>query len=43
MRGLIDILTIAVQDDDHNWDLQLPTILLAYEGCIIQGVSQALH
>ena len=33
-RTLLDMLSIAVMDDEHRWDLHLPTILLAYRTSI---------
>ena len=29
-RTLLDMLSTAVVDDEHGWDLKLPTLLLAY-------------
>ena len=33
-RTLLNMLSIAVMDDEHSWDLHLPTILLAYRTSI---------
>ena len=29
-KGLTDMLSMAVRDDEHDWDLLLPTLLFAY-------------
>ena len=33
-RTLLNMLSIAVEDDELSWDLRLPTILLAYRTSI---------
>ena len=38
-RTLLNMLSIAVMDDEHGWDLHLPTILLAYRTSIHEITS----
>ena len=38
-RTLLDMLSIAVRDDERCWDLHLPTILLAYRTSVHETTS----
>ena len=38
-RTLLDILSMAVMDGEHSWDLHLPTVLLAYRTSIHETTS----
>ena len=38
-RTLLNLLSIAVEEDEHNWDAQLPLTLLAYRTSVHEATN----
>ena len=41
-RTLLNMLSTAVMDDEHSWDLHLPTLLLAYRTSVQETTATVL-
>ena len=39
---LLNLLSIAVEEDEHNWDAQLPMSLLAYRTSVHEATNTTL-